>query len=121
GGVGGPGPGAGTGMPGFAGMPQGAMPAGMAAPAHGGAVGGSGYGVGSPVAAGVHAANAMGRPPRYREVVREQLAHWRAAGAMPVHQEGAGVGGGADLPPGAQLLRTEDLLNVAQILQGDDS
>jgi len=90
----------------------------MVAGSYSGSGAGAG-GVGSLVSAGVHAANAEGRPPRYREVVREQLAHWRAAGAAPVNAGDAVAESG--LPAGAQLLRTEDLLNVAQILQGDDS
>ncbi len=73
-----------------------------------------------------------GRPPRYRDVVREQLRHWRArnsgaaagrvgmpsmpgAARQPVV---AGRAGTAGKPH--QVLRTEDLLSVAQILQGDD-
>ncbi|MEN1960828.1 DUF1631 family protein [Luteimonas sp. MJ246] len=78
-------------------------------------------GVGAPIAATVHAAAAEGRPPRYRDVVREQLAHWRAAGVA----NDEGFDGGAALAPddggGVEVLRTEDLLNVAQILQGDDA
>ncbi|MEN1973190.1 DUF1631 family protein [Luteimonas sp. MJ204] len=94
-----------------------------------GAAGGAGNGesgnggVGSSIAAAAHAATAEGRPPRYRDVVREQLASWRAAGAVEV--EGAGDAGGSRpdqaLDDGVEVLRTEDLLNVAQILQGDDT
>ena len=77
----------------------------------------AGGGVGASVASSaMQAAAAEGRPPRYRDVVREQLAHWRAAGAAA-----AGEAAGVALPAGADVLRTEDLLNVAQILQGDDS
>jgi hypothetical protein len=76
-----------------------------------------------------------GRPPRYRDVVREQLRHWRArrgggaAGAaglsaMPgsARQPSTSAGGGHRHAAGKphQVLRTEDLLSVAQILQGDD-
>lgn len=86
--------------------------------------GGNGNGgVGSSIAAAAHAATAEGRPPRYRDVVREQLASWRAAGAAEI--EGAGDAGGSRsdqaLDDGVEVLRTEDLLNVAQILQGDDT
>src|SRR5690606_14306950 len=64
---------------------------------------------------------AEGRPPRYRDVVREHLASWRAAGAAAADETVAGgADAGLDLS-GVQVLRTEDLLNVAQILQGDDS
>ena len=82
-----------------------------------------GYGIGAPIAASpMQVAAAEGRPPRYRDVVREQLAHWRAAG----ESADAGDAGQAlqeDFAPASDVnvLRTEDLLNVAQILQGDDS
>ena len=77
-------------------------------------------GVGASIAgsSALHAAAAEGRPPRYRDVVREQLAHWRAAG---VEAAAMAAEVGADGSAGADVLRTEDLLNVAQILQGDDS
>ncbi|QDW67258.1 DUF1631 family protein [Luteimonas granuli] len=74
----------------------------------------AGGGPGGLVQAAAHAAAAEGRPLRYRDVVREHLADWRAAGLT------AGEGP-STVPPGAQVLRTEDLLNVAQILQGDDA
>ena len=74
-----------------------------------------------------------GRPPRYRDVVREQLRTWRARSAHGgasqwVPAEGA-VGGGVandggasedEAPDLGHLLGTEDLLNVASLLQGDD-
>lgn len=94
--------------------------------------------VGAAIAAGGRVfgdAQDAGRPPRYRDVVREQLRHWRA-------RRGGGAAGAASLPglPGSgrqpsaaaaggrphaagkphKVLRTEDLLSVAQILQGDD-
>src|SRR5690606_24392022 len=92
-GGGGPGPGgAGRGVAG------GAVPAGT-----------PGAAVGAPVSAGLQAAAAEGRPPRYRDVVREHLAHWRAAGGSEAP---------APVRAGADVLSTEDLLNIAQILQG---
>ncbi|WP_165942323.1 DUF1631 family protein [Luteimonas terricola] len=91
----------------------------------GGGGAGAGGGIGASIAASaLHAASAGGRPPRYRDVVREQLAHWRAAGADAADtgdETEASSAGDADMPAGAGVLRTEDLLNVAQILQGDDS
>ncbi|MBJ6980097.1 DUF1631 family protein [Luteimonas sp. MC1895] len=83
-----------------------------------------GYGIGAPIAGGaMHAAASEGRPPRYRDVVREQLAHWRASGGgTATGTARAGDPFEQDASPGdAHVLRTEDLLNVAQILQGDDS
>jgi hypothetical protein len=85
---------------------------------------GVGGGIGAAIAAGAQQAAAEGQPPRYRDVVREQLAHWRAAGADMAGEGGyaEGSSGPAEsVPEGVTVLRTEDLLNVAQILQGDDS
>jgi hypothetical protein len=95
----------------------------FAANGHGVGAGGTGRGVGAPIAAGVMQMAAEGRPPRYRDVVREHLAHWRAAGTEAA-DAGSGTGAPAfddDMPAGVHVLRTEDLLNVAQLLQGDDS
>ncbi|MGY1459673.1 DUF1631 family protein [Luteimonas sp. A534] len=89
--------------------------------AGGGRMGG---GIGASIAASAQHAAAAGQPPRYRDVVREQLAHWRAAGVDIAAEGGAAEassGLGEGLPAGVTVLRTEDLLNVAQILQGDDS
>ncbi len=84
-----------------------------------------GYGIGAPIASSpIEAAAAEGRPPRYRDVVREQLAQWRAAGhdAAPVADDAVEPLREDLVPPSdVHVLRTEDLLNVAQILQGDDS
>ncbi|NLA68079.1 MAG: DUF1631 domain-containing protein [Gammaproteobacteria bacterium] len=107
------GPGAGAVHGGVAPGPgQGAGFAGTA-----GAVGPGGFTgavAGGPIASdALAAAAAEGRPPRYRDVVREQLANWRAAGAA--------ASAAAAAPAGADVLSTEDLLNIAQILQGDDS
>jgi hypothetical protein len=72
-------------------------------------------------------AQAEGRPPRYRDVVREQLRHWRArtmggVAEPAVHGAPTGAAPRASSLGAAmrQVLRTEDLLSVAQILQGDD-
>lgn len=64
------------------------------------------------------AAGAEGRPPGYREVVREQLRSWRAGLQGADGGGGGAVGAEAD---GPQVLRTEDLLSVARMLQGDDA
>ena len=114
---------------------MGGVQAGGAAPSHPGPDGGAGGdygqggyasgGVGAAIAGGggLHAAMAEGRAPRYRDVVREQLRHWRAAGSAPeasAHHDDALAEGAAIIAAGVQVLRTEDLLSVAQILQGDD-
>ncbi|HST45841.1 MAG TPA: DUF1631 family protein [Luteimonas sp.] len=83
-------------------------------------------GVGATIGASVRQASAVeeGRPPRYRDVVREQLRNWRenappaAAGATGARH---GLNHARDGVPGPNVLRTEDLLNVAQMLQGDDA
>ena len=80
-------------------------------------------GVGATIGASVRQAAAVqeGRPPRYRDVVREQLRNWRenapVAGQASVRSRQAAHSGA----PGPNVLRTEDLLNVAQMLQGDDA
>ncbi|MEP6633285.1 MAG: DUF1631 family protein [Luteimonas sp.] len=73
---------------------------------------------------GMRQAQEEGRPPRYRDVVREQLRTWRARSAPHgasqwISADGAAHAGG---PGGDQghYLGTEDLLNVATLLQGDD-
>jgi hypothetical protein len=87
----------------------------------------SGGGVGAAIAGGgIHAAMAEGRAPRYRDVVREQLRNWRAAGNDADMSAGSDADAGlaehaAAIAAGVQVLRTEDLLSVAQILQGDDA
>lgn len=63
---------------------------------------------------------AEGRPPRYRDVVREQLRNWRESGRHARAQDANGIGP-LDAAPGPHVLKTEDLLNVAQLLQGDDT
>lgn len=89
-------------------------PAAVHAPAYGG--------IGATIAASVRQAAAVeeGRPPRYRDVVREQLRNWReSAPAATTPPESSRFG--HDGAPGPNVLRTEDLLNVAQMLQGDDA
>lgn len=57
-----------------------------------------------------------GQPPRYRDIVREQLRTWRirtAHGAAGWTSADAGA-------PAGHILGTEDMLSVATMLQGDD-
>ncbi|MDH5822152.1 DUF1631 family protein [Luteimonas sp. RD2P54] len=69
-----------------------------------------------------------GQPLRYRDIVREQLRAWRAQGGLhAVPAEGADsvaaeIGALADAASEAvgQVLGTEDMLNIASLLQGDD-
>ena len=116
--------GSGTGIAGGAsgpGSPMGPTAGGMAAGRGGMGVPADG-GIGASIAgSALHAAAAEGRPPRYRDVVREQLAHWRAAGAGEAAAAAAGEQDAEGWAEDARVLRTEDLLNVAQILQGDDA
>ncbi|MBJ7576170.1 DUF1631 family protein [Luteimonas sp. MC1828] len=109
-----------------AGMAQGyrGNTGGMAGGGH--ATGGyAGGGIGAAIAGGgMHAALAEGRAPRYRDVVRDQLRHWRAAGNDSDaygHDDSGLTESAAAIAAGVQVLRTEDLLSVAQILQGDDA
>lgn len=109
-----------------AGMAQGyrGNTGGMAGGGH--ATGGyAGGGIGAAIAGGgMHAALAEGRAPRYRDVVRDQLRHWRAAGNDSDaygHDDRGLAESAAAIAAGVQVLRTEDLLSVAQILQGDDA
>ncbi|NZA26685.1 DUF1631 family protein [Luteimonas sp. SJ-92] len=92
----------------------------------GGGSGGSGGGRGG-TAAGPRP-GMDGQPLRYRDIVREQLRAWREHGGLhAVPAEGADsvaaeVGALADAASEAvgQVLGTEDMLNIASLLQGDD-
>ena len=74
------------------------------------------------------AADEAGQPLRYRDIVREQLRAWRAHGGFhPVPAEEGGsvadeVAALADAAADAagEVLETEDMLNVASLLQGED-
>lgn len=108
------------GMVEYVGLPQGgimqggvmqgsAVPGGVAAaPAAGSA------------AAAPPALHASGRPPRYRDVVREQLRTWRArlAEASEQAEQQAAIHAQADAAN--RVLGMQDMLNVARMLQGDD-
>ena len=77
-----------------------------------------------PQAHALHQAQEEGRPPRYRDVVREQLRTWRARSAPHgasqwVSADSIAHAGDGSIDSG-HFLGTEDLLNVASLLQGDD-
>ncbi|WP_024891274.1 DUF1631 family protein [Luteimonas huabeiensis] len=72
----------------------------------------------SGAAASSPAAPAEGQPLRYRDIVRDQLRAWRAHAAASEPAPAAGPAPRAE-PPG-QFLGTEDMLNIASLLQGDD-
>lgn len=60
-----------------------------------------------------------GQPLRYRDIVREQLQAWRARGGLHAGPAEAGEAeAGADAA--GQVLGTEEMLNIASLLQGDD-
>ncbi len=65
-----------------------------------------------------------GRPPRYRDVVREQLRTWRTRLAQAHEEANAeavrSAQAFAEVSGGGRLLNTDELLSVAQLLQGDD-
>lgn len=62
-----------------------------------------------------------GRPPRYRDVVREQLRSWRERSAHGATQwTPVGKGSRPDIADDGRIFNTEDLVNVASLLQGDD-
>jgi hypothetical protein len=90
-----------------AGMMQAAMTQQQAAAAH---------------AAMMHAHEQAGRPPRYRDVVREQLRTWRAriAEAAQHAAEQATLVSATQAAGHGRVLATEEMLSVAQLLQGDD-
>ena len=113
--------------PGFAGpMPmQGqAMPAGM--PGFAGPMPAQQFGasIASQVAAAggaaPQAADFAGRVPRYRDVVREQLRTWRTRQAEASELAARQAAEHAAADAANHVLGTEDLLNVARMLQGDD-
>ncbi len=62
------------------------------------------------------AADTSGRPPRYRDVVREQLRTWRSRQVQANEQAAEQAATDA----ANHVLGTEDILNVARLLQGDD-
>ncbi|HVI60311.1 MAG TPA: DUF1631 family protein [Luteimonas sp.] len=116
-------------------MPMQAMPQGPAsAPAQvPGQAGAGGFGAAAsgtiPLAARIAAANAAalpqavdfaGRAPRYRDVVREQLHAWRLRQAEASEHAARAAAEHAAADAANHVLGTEDLLNVARLLQGDD-
>ena len=69
---------------------------------------------------GVTAADYAGRAPRYRDVVREQLQTWRERQTEASEQAARQAAENAAAESASHVLGTEDLLNVARMLQGDD-
>jgi hypothetical protein len=61
-----------------------------------------------------------GRAPRYRDVVREQLRTWRTRQAEANELAARQAAEHAAADAANHVLGTEDLLNVARMLQGDD-
>jgi len=61
-----------------------------------------------------------GRVPRYRDVVREQLRTWRTRQAEASELAARQAAEHAAADAANHVLGTEDLLNVARMLQGDD-
>lgn len=85
--------------------------------------------VGASIASQVAAAGGMtspqasdyaGRAPRYRDVVREQLRTWRTRQAEASELAARQAAEHAAADAANHVLGTEDLLNVARMLQGDD-
>src|SRR5690606_38100761 len=66
------------------------------------------------------AADFAGRAPRYRDVVREQLQTWRERQTEASEQAARQADEHAAADAASHVLGTEDLLNVARMLQGDD-
>lgn len=66
------------------------------------------------------ALHATGRPPRYRDVVREQLRTWRARLVEASEQAAQQAAVHAQADAANHVLGTQDLLSVARLLQGDD-
>ena len=115
---------------GGAGAGAGSGPGASSGPASGG-YGGSGHaGTPGPSASGPVAADGHdGQPLRYRDIVREHLRAWRARGGMhavPAGEEDASVADEVDALAQAaadaagDVLETEDMLNIASLLQGAD-
>ncbi|MEZ0469429.1 DUF1631 family protein [Luteimonas salinilitoris] len=78
--------------------------------------------------AGPSSAGSGGMPLRYRDLVREQLQAWRARGGLPAESADAGTSVAEEVEALAEaaseaagrMLGTEDMLNIASLLQGDD-
>ena len=71
-------------------------------------------------AAGPQAQDMSGRPPRYRDVVREQLRTWRTRQLQATEHAAQQAAEHAEADAANHVLGTEDMLNVARLLQGDD-
>ncbi len=109
-------------------VPQGGGSAAQSPVAGSGQAGAAGPGGGSGGPGGALAAGEAGQPLRYRDIVREQLRAWRARGGFqPVAaEEGDSVAdevtalADAAADAAGELLETQDMLNVASLLQGED-
>ncbi|HZW19212.1 MAG TPA: DUF1631 family protein, partial [Luteimonas sp.] len=66
------------------------------------------------------AADFAGRAPRYRDVVREQLRTWRERQTEASEQAARQAAEHAAADAASHVLGTEDLLNIARMLQRDD-
>lgn len=72
--------------------------------------------------------HAEGQPLRYRDIVREQLHAWRQQGGSTLAGRMGGYFNGPESAPASeapaaidgQFLATEDMFNIASLLQGDD-
>ncbi|WP_187775809.1 DUF1631 family protein [Luteimonas suaedae] len=90
--------------------------------------GGGQRAVGEGQRSGPSSADSGGMPLRYRDLVREQLQAWRARGGLHVGSADAGISVAEEVEALAeaaseaegQVLGTEDMLNIASLLQGDD-
>ena len=71
-------------------------------------------------AAGTVPQDTAGRPLRYRDVVREQLRNWRERQAQATEHAARQAAEHAQADIANHVLGTEDLLNIARLLQGDD-
>ena len=116
-----------------AGLHAGMLPAGMVGA---GSIGGhaapmqtspspGGFAAGGSIASSTSAAlqqalHAAGQPPRYRDVVREQLRNWRTRGAQASELAARQAAQRAQVDAANHVLGTADMLNVARLLQGDD-
>ncbi|TKS54650.1 DUF1631 domain-containing protein [Luteimonas yindakuii] len=114
-----------TGAPGFDGGDGRA-----GSPTFAGGVAEAATGYAMPAMSGPPAGHVEGQPLRYRDIVREQLHAWRRhggstlAGRMggyynPAPESGSGSESSAPAVDG-QFLATEDMFNIASLLQGDD-
>lgn len=75
--------------------------------------------VAPPRFAGPPAGQADGQPLRYRDIVHDQLRAWRAQGGSAL-ADARPAETARGVEPDGEVLGTEDMLNIASLLQGDD-